>query len=135
MDKPEELLDNPQEVTIPLETPKVEGLSESVAASVAAAQAALEDSMTKASAIQMTAMQTAIAEFKSAAEEVRGLSAMLTAVLSQVEDLKLEALELVEALTPQANEGQEGQSDGGRIDNSTVQKPKHIQIMKKILSR
>ena len=134
MDKPEDLLDNPLEVDIPLETPNPEGLSVSVAESVAAAQAALEDSMNKAAALQMTAMTTAITEFKTATEEVKGLFTALTDVLSQAEDLKLEALELVEALTP-LEEGPDGPQDGGRIQNSTVNKPKHIQILKTILSK
>ncbi len=135
MDKPEELLNLPPEETIDIpEVIPEKGLSESVAESVKAAQSALEDSMQKAAALQMTAMQTAITEFKTATEEVKGLMTQVSGLLAQVDDLKAEALELVEALTPQ-EEDQEDQEGGGRIQSSTIGKPAHMTIIKKILSR
>jgi len=125
----------PLDVDLPLQPPTPEVLSDSVAASVAAAQSALEDSMQKASALQMTAMQTAIAEFKAATEEIRGLSGLMTGVLEQMEDLKGEALELVEALLPLQSEAQEDRKDGENILQSTIGKPTHIKILKTILSK
>jgi hypothetical protein len=136
MSKPEDLEDLVDPVDIPLDLPTPEkGLSESVAASVAAAQSALEDSMQKASALQMTAMQTAIGEFKAAAEQAQGLVTQLTETLSLVEDLKAETLELVEALSLPSKEDLEDLSGGGRIEESNLAKPKHIQILKTILSK
>ncbi len=135
MDK-DQLEDKAEVLQIPevIETAE-KGLSESVAASVAAAQSALEDSMQKASALQMTAMQTAITEFKAAAESMQGLMSQMEVLLSQADDLKAEALELVEALTPQQSEGQGGQSDGESFQTSTLNKPKHMTILKQILSK
>lgn len=108
-------------------------LSESVAASVAAAQAALEDSMQKAQGLQMEAMRTAIQEFKAAQELLTGAVAEVRDLLSQVEDLKLEALELVQALTPSSGTENGNLADEDGLQRSSIQKPAHVRILKTIL--
>ena len=106
------------------------GLSASVAASVAVAQKALEDSMTKAQAMQMEALSQSIQEFKEAQNLLKETVAQVADLLSQAEDLKAEALELVTALTPMTENGvQEGEG----VHQSSIQKPAHIRILKTIL--
>jgi hypothetical protein len=92
-------------------------------------RAALEDSMTQAAALQMTALETAIAEFKGETENLRGLCGTIRDVLSQVEDLKMETLELVEALqNADPSEGLE------KIEKSQIQTTPGRKIIKAILA-
>lgn len=107
-------------------------LSESVAASVAVAQAALEDSMNRAQAMQMEAMSKAIQEFKAAQELLSLTVSQVQDLLSQAEDLKAEALELVTALTPQDTKEDGSPAEEGVLQ-SNIQKPGHIRILKAIL--
>lgn len=107
-------------------------LSESVAASVAVAQKALEDSMTKAQAMQMEALSQSIQEFKAAQDMLKETVAQVADLLSQAEDLKAEALELVTALTPPDTKEDGSPAEEG-VHQSSIQKPAHIRILKTIL--
>ena len=121
------------EIEVKETEPKPGGLSESVAASVAAAQAALESSMQKAQGLQMEAMKIAIDEFKTATEKCETLCNQMEGLLSQTEDLKAEALELVEALTPPSGKDDGNREDEDGLQRSQVEKPGHVQLLKKIL--
>ena len=128
MEQTEEL--SPEEVKLEIPGDDSSELSASVAASVAVAQKALEDSMTRAQAMQMEAMAQAITEFKAAQDLLTQTVAQVADLLSQAEDLKAEALELVTALTPMTENG--GQEEEG-VHQSSIQKPAHIRILKTIL--
>ena len=131
MEPTEELSPEEVKLEIPVGDSSRE-LSESVAASVAVAQKALEDSMNKAQAMQMEAMAQAITEFKTAQELLQGAVAQVQDLLSQAEDLKAEALELVTALTPPATKEDGSPAEEG-VHQSSIQKPAHIRILKTIL--
>lgn len=125
----------PEDEGVQLEIPTADSskiLSDSVAASVAVAQQALEDSMNKAQAMQMEAMSQAIQEFKAAQELLTQTVEQVRDLLSQAEDLKAEALELVTALTPQTTTD-DGSQEGEGVHQSNIQKPAHIRILKTIL--
>lgn len=126
--------DDPSQEEVLLEIPEDDsskGLSASVAASVAVAQKALEDSMTKAQAMQMEALSQSIQEFKAAQDMLKETVAQVADLLSQAEDLKAEALELVTALTPNTQEDGSPAEEG--VHQSNIQKPAHIRILKTIL--